>query len=381
LASKRDYYEVLGVERGASPDDIKKAFRKLAFQYHPDRNKEPDAEEKFKEVSEAYAVLSDAEKRQQYDAFGHAGISGRYSTEDIFRGANFRDIFSEFGFNFDDILGRIFGGGFGFNFQQARSGPRRGSDLQARIRVSLEQAAFGTEVEITINRLQKCSRCGGDGAEPGTNVSTCPRCNGRGRIEQRTQSLFGQMIRVVPCDRCEGRGRIPETPCKTCNGKGLEPGKHRLSVKVPPGIDDGTQLILRSQGEDGPFGGPPGDLYVMVKLEPHPHLLRRGKDIIYEAEINFSHATLGTSIQVPSLTGEKSLKIPQGTQNGTILRMRGEGIPMRGEGIPSRFGKGDQLVHVTVSVPKKLSRRQRELIEELGKEFEVQSKKKGWFKR
>jgi molecular chaperone DnaJ len=375
LANKRDYYEVLGVERGASADDIKKAFRKLAFQYHPDRNKEADAEEKFKEVSEAYAVLSDAEKRQQYDTFGHAGISGRYSTEDIFRGANFQDIFSEFGFNFEDILGRIFGGGMGgFNFQRTRTGPRRGSDLQTRIEVTLEQAAFGTEVEISLNRLESCSRCGGNGAEPGTQVSTCPRCNGRGRIEQRTQSLFGQMIRVVPCDRCEGRGRIPETPCRTCGGKGLEPGKHRLSVTVPPGIDDGTQLILRGQGEDGPFGGPPGDLYVMVRLKPHPHLLRRGKDVIYEAEINFSNAALGTSINVPSLTGEKSLKVPPGTQSGTILRMRGEGMP-------SRFGKGDQLVHVTVNVPKKINRRQRELIEELGKEFEAQSKKKGWFKR
>ncbi len=373
MASKRDYYEVLGVERGASPEDIKKAFRKLAFQYHPDRNKEPDAEEKFKEFSEAYAILSDTEKRQQYDNFGHAGISGRYSTEDIFRGANFRDIFSEFGFNFEDILGRMFGGG-GFNFQRARAGPRRGSDLQTRIQVTLEQAAFGTEVEISLNRLQTCSRCGGNGAEPGTDVSTCPMCNGRGRIERRTQSLFGQMIRVVPCDRCEGRGRIPETPCRTCGGKGLEPGKHRLNVKVPPGIDDGTQLILRGQGEDGPFGGPPGDLYVRVRLKPHPHLLRRGKDIIYEAEINFPSATLGTSISVPSLTGEKSLKVPSGTQSGTILRMRGEGMP-------SRFGKGDQLVHVTVTIPKKLSRRQRELVEELGKEFDARSNKKGWFRR
>jgi molecular chaperone DnaJ len=375
LASKKDYYEVLGVERGASADDIKKAFRKLAFQYHPDRNKEPDAEEKFKEFSEAYAVLSDAEKRQQYDTFGHAGISGRYSTEDIFRGANLRDIFSEFGFNFEDILGGIFRGGVGgFNFQRTRSGPRRGSDLQTRIEVTLEQAAFGTEVEIGLNRLQTCGRCGGNGAEPGTNVSTCPRCNGRGRIERRTQSLFGQMIRVVPCDRCEGRGRIPETPCKTCGGKGLEPGKHRLSVKVPPGIDNGTQLILRGQGEDGPFGGPPGDLYVMVRVKPHPYLLRRGKDIIYEAEINFPNAALGTSINVPSLTGEKSLKIPPGTQSGTILRMRREGMP-------SRFGKGDQLVHVTVTVPEKITRKQRELIEELGKEFEAQSNKKGWFRR
>jgi len=377
LASKRDYYEVLGVEKGAPQDEIKKAFRKLAFQYHPDRNKEPDAEDKFKEISEAYAVLSDSEKRQQYDMFGHAGIRGRYSTEDIFRGANFRDIFTEFGFG-DDILGRIFGGifggGFGFNFQQARTGPRRGSDLQTRIQVTLEQAAFGTEVEISLNRLKRCSRCGGDGAEPGTGVTTCPQCNGRGRVEHRTQSLFGQMVRVVTCDRCEGRGSTPETPCRTCGGRGLEEGRSRLNVKVPQGIEDGTQLILRGQGEDGPFGGPAGDLYVMVRVKPHPVLLRRGRDIIYEAEINFAQATLGTSMSVPTLTGEKPLKVPSGTQSGEILRLKGDGMP-------SRFGKGDQLVHITVKVPQRLNRKQRELIEELGKEFDSQAGKKGWFKR
>jgi molecular chaperone DnaJ len=374
VAGKRDYYEVLGVDRGSSPDEIKRAFRKLAFKYHPDRNKEEDAEERFKEISEAYAVLSDSQKRQQYDAFGHAGISGRYSTEDIFRGANFRDIFSEFGFNVEDIFSRIFGGGFGFNFQQTRTGPRRGSDLQTRIEVSLEQAATGTEVEISLNRLQKCSGCGGSGAEPGTDLVVCPRCNGKGRIEHRTQSLFGQMIRVVTCDRCEGRGRTPETKCRNCGGSGLEERRSKLSVRVPPGIEDGTQLILRGQGEDGPYGGTPGDLYVMVRVKPHPHLIRKGRDLIYEAEINFAQAALGTSIDVPTLEGKKSLNVPPGTQSGTILRMRGEGMP-------NRYGKGDQLVHISVKIPEKLNRRQRELIKELGKEFEASSEKKGWFGR
>ncbi|MGD2201001.1 MAG: molecular chaperone DnaJ [Candidatus Bathyarchaeota archaeon] len=371
MAGKRDYYEVLGVERNSSQDDIKRAFRKLAFKYHPDRNKEEDAEERFKEISEAYAILSDPQKRQQYDAFGHDGIRGRYSTEDIFRGANFRDVFSEFGFNVEDLFSRIFGGGFGFNFQQTRRGPRKGSDLQTRIEVTLEQAATGAEVEINLKRLKKCSRCGGNGAEPGTDLITCPKCNGKGRIEHRTQSLFGQLIRVVPCDQCDGRGRMPETKCKTCGGMGLEEGRSRLSVSVPRGIEDGTQLILRGQGEDGPFGGPPGNLYVMVRVKPHAQLIRKGRDLIYEAEINFPQAALGTSMQVPTLTGEKSLKIPPGTQSGTILRMRGEGMP-------SRFGKGDQLVHVTVKVPEKLNRKQRELLEEFGKELENQSKK-GWF--
>ena len=375
MAEKRDYYEVLNVERGAPQDEIKKAFRKLAFQYHPDRNKEPDAEDKFKEISEAYAILSDPEKKQQYDMFGHAGIRGRYSTEDIFRGVNLQDIFTEFGFG-DDLLGRIFGGIFGGGFSgfQRQRGPRKGSDLQTRIEIDLEQVAFGTEVEISLNRLQKCNRCDGTGAEPGTDLSTCSKCNGRGRIEHRTQSLFGQMIRVVTCDRCNGRGKTAETPCSNCRGRSLEERKSRLNVKVPQGIEDGTQLILRGQGEDSAFGGPPGDLYVRVRVKPHPYLIRRGKDIIYEAEINFPQAALGTKLQVPSLTGDKSLRVPPGTQSGTILRMRGEGIP-------NRFGKGDQLVHINVIIPKKLNRRQRELVEELEKEIGDRSKKRAWWWR
>ena len=375
VAEKRDYYEVLNVERGASQDEIKKAFRKLAFQYHPDRNKEPDAEEKFKEFSEAYAILSDPEKKQQYDMFGHAGISGRYSAEDIFRGVNLQDIFTEFGFG-DDLLGRIFGGIFsgGFSGFQRQRGPRRGSNLQIRIEVDLEQAAFGTEVEISLNRLQKCTRCDGTGAEPGTDLSTCPKCNGSGRIEHRTQSLFGQMIRVVTCDRCNGRGKTAETPCNNCRGRSLEERKSRLNVKVPQGIEDGTQLILRGQGEDSAFGGPPGDLYVRVRVRPHPYLIRRGRDIIYEADISFPKAALGTTLQVPSLTGDKSLRVPPGTQSGAILRMRGEGIP-------NRFGKGDQLVNINVLIPKKLNRKQRELVEELEKEIGNQSKKRAWWWR
>ena len=376
MAEKRDYYEVLNVERGASQDEIKKAFRKLAFQYHPDRNKEPDAEDKFKEISEAYAILSDPEKKQQYDMFGHAGIRGRYSPEDIFRGVNLRDIFTEFGFGDDLLLGRIFGGIFGGGFSgfQRQRGPRKGSDLQTRIEIDLEQVAFGTEVEISLNRLQKCNRCDGTGAEPGTDLSTCSKCNGRGRIEHRTQSLFGQMIRVVTCDRCNGRGKTAETPCSNCRGRSLEERKSRLNVKVPQGIEDGTQLILRGQGEDSAFGGPPGDLYVRVRVKPHPDLIRRGRDIIYDAEINLPPPALVTKLQVPSLTGDKSLRVPPGTQSGTILRMRGEGIP-------NRFGKGDQLVHINVIIPKKLNRRQRELVEELEKEIGDQSKNRAWWWR
>ncbi|MBN2334664.1 molecular chaperone DnaJ [Candidatus Bathyarchaeota archaeon] len=372
MSEKRDYYEVLGVERGASPDDVKRAFRKLAFQYHPDRNKEPEAEEKFKEISEAYAVLSDEQKRQQYDRFGHAGISGAYSTEDIFRGADFSSIFREMGFG-DDILSRIFGGMFGGGFSgfrtSSRTGPRRGRDLEARVEITLEQAAFGTTVELSLNRLETCSSCGGNGAEPGTQVTQCPRCNGSGQIQQRTQSIFGQMITVTTCPRCKGRGQLSETPCKLCGGNGLEEKRRTLQVTIPEGIEDGVYLTLRGQGESGMYGGPRGDLYVVVRIKPHRHLVRRGADVIYEAEVTFPQAALGTEIEVPTLKGGDTLKVPSGTQNGDILRMRGRGIP-------GRFGSGDQLVHITVLVPKRLSRKQRQLLEELEKEL---GKKRGLF--
>jgi len=372
VSEKRDYYEVLDVERGASQDDIKRAFRKLAFKYHPDRNKEPDAEERFKEVSEAYAVLSDEQKRQQYDRFGHAGISGAYSTEDIFRGADFSSIFREMGFG-DDIFSRIFGGIFGGGFSgfrtTTRAGPRKGRDLEARVEITLEQAASGATVELSLNRLERCSRCGGNGAEPGTQVTACPRCNGSGQIQRRTQSLFGQMITVTTCPQCNGRGQLAETPCRLCGGNGLEEKRRTIQVSVPEGIEDGVYLTLRGQGEAGRYGGPPGDLYVIVRIKPHKHLIRRGTDVIYEAEVSFPQAALGTEIEVPTLKGGESLKVPSGTQNGDILRMRGEGI--RG-----RFGQGDQLVHITVTVPKRLNRKQRQLIEELDREL---GKKRGLF--
>ncbi|MCW4049558.1 MAG: molecular chaperone DnaJ [Candidatus Bathyarchaeota archaeon] len=372
MSNKRDYYEVLGVERNASEDEIKKAFRKLAFKYHPDRNKEPDAEEKFKEISEAYAILSDPQKKQQYDRFGHAGINGRYSAEDIFRGANFSDIFREMGLGddiFSRIFGSMFGGGFGGFRTQRRTGPRKGRDLETRVEITLEQAAFGAQVELSLNRMETCTRCGGNGAEPGTNVVTCPRCNGAGQIQQRTQSLFGQMITVTTCPQCQGRGKVPEAKCTKCRGNGLEEKRLKVQVNVPAGVEDGVYLTLRGQGEAGPYGGPSGDLYVMVRVKPHKHLLRRGADVIYEAEVNFPQAALGTQIDVHTLKGLDKLNIPSGTQNGDILRMRGKGMP-------SRFGTGDQLVHITVTVPKKLSRKEKQLIQELEKEL---GKKKGIF--
>jgi molecular chaperone DnaJ len=377
LATKRDYYDVLGLNRNASPDEIKKAFRKLAFDLHPDRNKDPTSEEKFKEISEAYAVLSDPEKKQKYDAYGHAGISGAYSQEDIFRGADF----SGFGVDMENILrtffggtlGGGFGGGFG-GFQRQRSGPQKGRDLETAVEITLEQAAAGATVELNLNRLEKCSRCGGSGAELGTNVITCPKCGGSGQIQRSVASPFGRMITVTTCDRCQGRGRTAEKPCSKCRGDGVEETRKKIDVKIPAGIDEEIYLTLRGQGDTGLYGGPPGDLFVGVRIKPHSYLLRKGADIIYEAEINVAQAALGAEITVPVIGGEERIKVTPGTQSGDIIRLKGKGMP-------SRYGKGDHLIHVTVRVPEKMTKRQRELMEELGKELATETQKKGFFRR
>jgi molecular chaperone DnaJ len=370
MSGKRDYYEVLGLEKEASADEVKKSFRKLAYQYHPDRNKDKGSEEKFKEISEAYAVLSDPEKKQKYDAYGHAGINGNYTSEDIFRGADF----SGFGFNVEDIFSRFFGGGFsGFGSQQ-RSGPQKGRDLETAVEVTLEQAASGTEVELNLNKNDKCSRCGGTGAEPGSSVITCPTCNGRGQVQRAVSSPFGRMITVTPCERCQSRGKITEKPCTKCRGLGVEETRKKINVKIPPGIEENVYLTLRGQGDAGYYGGPSGDLYVGVRIKAHPYLIRRGADTIFEARINYPQAVIGAEINIPILGGEAKVTIPQGTQNGDILRLRGRGMPRI-----NGSGRGDQLIHITVDVPKKLSRRQKELIEELAKEMSTENKKSGWF--
>jgi molecular chaperone DnaJ len=360
LASKLDYYDLLGVSRDASQDDIKRAFRKLAFKYHPDRNKRPDAEERFKEVSEAYAVLSDPEKREQYDTRGLEGIKRQYTQEDIFNRRTFHDVFSEFGFNADDLFSRIFGRGF--NVQQRQPEAPRGRDLEAHMEITLEQAAFGTELAVAVPRLKRCSRCNGSGVEPGSNVVTCPKCGGTGAIEHEAVSGF---VVVGSCDRCMGRGQTAEKACKACKGNGLKEKRVQLQVRIPPGIDDGDHLVLRRQGEDGPYGGPPGDFYVTIRVKPHRYLTRRGVDLVYEANINFAQATLGAEIRVPTLTSERRVKVPPGTQCGTMLRLRGEGIR-------SSHGRGDELVQINVRVPEKLTPKERKLMEELSKEFKVE---------
>jgi molecular chaperone DnaJ len=359
LVSKLDFYDVLGVGRDASQDEIKRAFRKLAFKYHPDRNKMPDAEERFKEISEAYAILSDPKKRQQYDVQGFEGIRQQYKQEDIFNRGTFRDVFSEFGFNADDLFNRIFGGGF--TFKQNQQGPPRGHDLAAKTIITLDQAAFGTEFEVTLPRLKRCSKCKGSGIEFGSQSMMCPECNGRGTIEHKIMSGFGQVI--ISCNRCNGRGKVAKKPCKICGGNGLQENKAMLKVKVPPGIYNGDNLVLRGQGEDGPYGGSPGDLYVTIEIKPHPYLTRRGMDLIYQANINFAQATLGTPIKIRTLKGEKTIHVSPGTQSGTVLRLRGEGMN-------HSQGRGDELVHINVSVPENLSSKERELLEALLIEFE-----------
>ncbi len=322
MSSKLDYYDILGVSREAKEDEIKRAFHKLALKYHPDRNKLPDAEEKFKEASEAYAVLSDPEKRQQYDARGFDGINKQYKQEDIFNQTKFRDVFTEFGFNPDDIFSRIFRGNFGFQQEQPVS--PRGRDLEAQIEITLEQAAFGTELEVTLPRAKRCSSCGGSGVQLGSRSEVCPKCNGNGLVETRV----------------------------------------KLKVKVPRGIDNGDRLALRGQGDDGPNGGPPGDFYVTIRIKPHPFLSRRGKDIVFEANINFAKAAMGGEIEVPTLTSRRlKVRVPPGTQSGTFLRMKGEGIS-------TPQSQGDELVHINVRVPEKLTTAEKELVEKLSKEFE-----------
>jgi molecular chaperone DnaJ len=357
-----DYYDTLGISRDASQEEIKRAFRKLAYKYHPDRSKIPDTETKFKEASEAYAILSDPEKRHQYDALGREGIKKQYKQEDIYNRQNFQDTFSEFGFDANDLFNRIFGGGF--TSQRGQPETHRGRDLETQIEITLEQAAFGTEIGLTLPHMKKCTRCGGSGIETGSQLVTCPKCQGSGRIAHRMKAASRVSQMIVSCDRCNGRGEVAQKKCNRCGGRGLEEKRTRINVKVPAGIDNGDRLALRGQGEDDPYDGQSGDLYVTIRIKPHPYLTRKGLDLVYETNINFTQASLGAEIEVPALTNKKIVRVPPGTQSGTILRLRGEGIK-------NGSGQGDQLVHVTVRTPEMLTYKERKLIENLAKEFEA----------
>ncbi|HVO85841.1 MAG TPA: molecular chaperone DnaJ [Candidatus Eisenbacteria bacterium] len=362
MAAKRDYYEVLGVPKESSKDQIKDAYRKLALQYHPDRNKSPEAEEKFKEISEAYAVLSDDEKRRQYDQLGHAGFDQRYTTEDIFRGADFESVFRDMGFGVDlsDIFGSFFGGRGGFREERVR----RGRDLGYDLEITLEEAARGAGKEIEFPRVEKCDVCGGSGASPGTSPRTCPTCGGTGEVQDAQRNRFSVFVRVTPCPTCRGKGVIIDSPCQNCRGSGRVRRERTISVKIPPGVDEGTQIRLQGQGEASPDGGPTGDLYIVVHLLPNRNFERDGDDLVYRLVVGFPQAALGAEVEVPTLEGSAIIKVPSGTQSGDVIRLRGKGMPrLRG------YGRGNLLVRVYLTVPEKLTQRQKELLEELAKEF------------
>jgi len=364
MVEKRDYYEVLGVKREASKDEIKDAYRKLAMQFHPDRNKDIGAEERFKEISEAYAVLSDDQKRQTYDQLGHSGFDQRYKQEDIFRGADFDSVFRDMGFG--DIFRTFFGGG-GFGGERSS----RGQDLAYNLEITLEEAARGVDKEIEIPRTEHCDVCGGSGAAPGTSARVCPRCGGAGQVQVQHRSSFGVFLQVTECPQCRGKGRLIDTPCSNCHGSGLARKRRKISVHIPAGIDEGYQLRLRGEGEMTASGGEPGDLYVVVHVKPHPQFIREAEDLLYIAMITFPQATLGAEITVPTLEGPTIVKIHPGTQVGEVLTLRGKGMPRF-----RAYGRGNLIVRIGISVPEKLTAPQRALLEQLAKELgtEVQSK-------
>jgi molecular chaperone DnaJ len=347
---KRDYYEVLGVSRDADEREIKRSFRKLARELHPDVNQhDPEAEEKFKEAAEAYEVLADAERRSVYDRYGHEGLqsSGFHSNFQGF--GSFADIFDAFFGGADSV----FGGGM-------RGGGMQGGDVAVAAEVTLAEAARGKSVDVEYDLVDRCEHCRGNGAEPGTPIETCPRCEGSGRLQAVTRTAFGQMVRQTACDRCGGDGRVAQTPCRECSGRGRKARRARLSVDVPPGIGDEQRIRLTGRGHAGEGGGPAGDLYVLVRVKEHEHLHRDGDDLVSVVDVPAPEAALGTTIEVETLDGSERLRIEPGTQPFTELRLRGKGMPSL-----RHRGRGDQRVVVNVVVPRRLSARQRELLEEL----------------
>jgi molecular chaperone DnaJ len=357
---KRDYYEVLGVDRAAAQEQIKQAYRQLALQWHPDRNPAAEAADRFKEVAEAYAVLSDPAKRAQYDATGHAGVSERWSTEDLFRDFEFGDFF---GGRFAD-LGGIFGNLFG---ERSRRGPSKtqGANLHYDLSITLDGAATGGERPISITRFDLCKTCGGNGAKPGTEPVTCPECHGSGQKQQMRTEKGMKVVSITSCTRCLGRGQLIEAPCPACHGRGRESVARQIKAQIPPGIEDGMTLRLAGQGEAAPPEGVAGDLLLRIHVEPHPLLKREGDDLYTGAAIDFPSAALGTKVEVPCLGGGRvNVTVPPGTQSGTALRLRGKGMPR----LRAR-GKGDLYVVIEVRTPTDLTPRQRELL----KEFKLES--------
>jgi molecular chaperone DnaJ len=347
----RDYYEVLGVQKGATKEQIKSAYRKLALEFHPDRNKSPEAEGRFKEISEAYAVLSDDEKRRQYDSFGREGVYQKYSQEDIFRGVDFGEFFRGMGFGgFNDIFSQFFGG---------EPGQRedRGEDLTYHLQVNLEDVVQESSREIEVPRDELCTTCNGSGARPGTSPQRCATCSGTGQVQRVQSAGFTRLVRVMACNMCGGKGYTIESPCADCRGKGSVERTRKIRIVVPAGVEDGLTLRLRGEGNAGENGAPPGDLYVALNVAPHRLFARRESDIYLETKVGVVEAMLGTDLTVPTLYGDVKLNIPHGTQPGTVFKVKGKGLPKYGS-----WGKGDEYVRVGVEVQKNLSNAQKELL-------------------
>lgn len=346
MPSKRDYYEVLGVDRNATDEEIKRVFRKLAFKYHPDHNCDDGAEDRFKEINEAYEVLSDPDKRAAYDRFGHGGAES-------FFGRGFE------GFDFGGF-GDIFNAFFSRATTATRQAPQRGADLRYGITVTLEEVALSTEKEINISRTENCSLCQGVGCKPGSQPSRCLNCNGTGQVRRTQQSIFGRFTNITTCSQCHGEGRIITEPCPQCRGTGKEKRQRSILVKAPAGVEDGSQIRIRGEGNAGVRGGSSGDVYITVSVEPHQLFTRDNDDIIYELPINFAQAALGTEVEVPTLDGEVKLKVPAGSQTGKVFRLKNNGIPHL-----HRNGRGDQLITLVVVTPESLTEKQRQLFQEL----------------
>jgi molecular chaperone DnaJ len=366
MNNKRDYYDILGVGRGASEDEIRGAYRRLAREYHPDVSSAADAEERFKEINEAYEILSDGEKRAMYDRFGRAGPAGA--------GWAGSGGFGDFSSIFEDLFT---GFGMGSRGRQARRGPQRGADLRVDLTLEFEEAVFGTEKEVEITRHETCPHCKGTGAEPGTTPVRCPQCNGTGEVRRTQQSILGSFVSVTTCPRCQGEGEIVTTPCSVCRGQKRVRAERTVLITIPPGVDDGTRIRLAGEGEPGVNRGPAGNLYVVLHVPEHPVFKRRESDILTEELINIAQASLGTEIEVQTIEGPVELRVPAGTQSGHVFRLRGKGAPNVRR--PER--RGDQYITVRVVVPTKLTAKQRELLSELGQSLGTQKlgREKGFF--
>jgi molecular chaperone DnaJ len=371
--SKRDYYEVLGVERGATGDDVKKAYRKLALQYHPDRNPgDASAEEKFKEATEAYEVLRDTEKRSLYDQYGHTGVTGRPGQEGAGFGVEFdlsdalRAFMRDFGsFGFGDLFG-------GAQRQDSRGRQRRGRDLQVRLKLTLEEVASGVEKQIKVNSLAACDACGGSGARTGSRATVCDACGGSGQTRNVQRSIFGQFVSVTECGRCGGEGKIISDPCQECRGTGTIRGGEKVNVKIPAGVATGNYITIAGAGDSGERGGPKGSLYVVIEEAPHELFERHGNDVLMELPLTVGQLALGTKIEVPTLSGQMLLKIPPGTPSHKVFRLKGKGVPRL-----NSYGRGDHLVRVVAWIPDRVSKEEKKLLEELDKSLAGRLPRKG----